>query len=235
MQSIKVFVGLDYHSDSIRVCVMSDDGEELFNRSTGCDVGYVVEAIENAVARTKGKRDKEPCVAVVQGVALEACTGSAEFARRLTEATDWTVKLAHAGAVHRLKQGPDKTDHGDAWHLANLIRVNYLPEVWLADETTRQLRHLVRYRQSLMADAKDIKLRIRSLLKEDGVREACERGAWTKAWREWLKTVSLPEHSRWIDRSDNPGHPRRRQGVRGSIREGRPHGARESFHRQRRV
>jgi transposase len=108
------------------------------------------------------------------------------------------VKLAHAGAVHRLKQGPDKTDHGDAWHLANLIRVNYLPEVWLADEATRQLRHLVRYRQSLMTDAKDIKLRIRSLLKEDGIAETCPQRAWTKAWREWLNEVQLPEQSRWI-------------------------------------
>jgi transposase InsO family protein len=42
-------------------------------------------------------------------LALEACTGSAEFAARLIEAAKWDVRLAHAGAVHRLKQGPDKT------------------------------------------------------------------------------------------------------------------------------
>jgi transposase len=134
----------------------------------------------------------------VQGVAIEACTGSAEFATRLAEVTEWNIKLAHAGAVHRLKQGPDKTDNGDAWHLANLIRVNYLPEVWLADATTRQLRRLVRYRQSLMADAKDIKLRIRSLLKEELIAETCSQQAWTKTWLEWVKEIPLPEHSRWI-------------------------------------
>jgi transposase len=106
--------------------------------------------------------------------------------------------MAHAGAVHRLKQGPDKTDHGDAWHLANLLRVNYLPEVWLADQTTRQLRHLVRYRQSLMADAKDVRLRIRSLLKEEVVAETCPQGSWTKGWLKWLKEVTLPAESRWI-------------------------------------
>jgi transposase len=134
----------------------------------------------------------------VEGVALEACTGSAEFASRLAAATEWSVRLAHAAAVHRLKQGPDKTDHGDAWHLANLIRVNYLPEVWLADEHTRQLRHLARYRQSLVANAKDIKLRVRSLLKEDGVAEDCGKTAWTKAWLEWLKAAALPTQSHWI-------------------------------------
>ncbi len=130
-----------------------------------------MEAVQNAA----------PAV-LVAGVALEACTGSAEFAARLAEATEWNVRPAHAAAVHRLKQGPDKTDHGDAWHLANLLRVSYLPEVWLADAQTRQLRHLVRYRQSLMADAKDIKLRIRSLLKEDCVSETCPQQAWTKGW-----------------------------------------------------
>jgi transposase len=49
-----------------------------------------------------------------------------------------------------------------------------------------------------MADGKDIKLRVRSLLKEDGVIESCSQGAWTKGWLEWLKTAPLPEHSRWI-------------------------------------
>jgi len=195
MQIVTAYVGLDYHSDSIRVCVMTEEGEVLLNRSVPSVVGNVLETVASCADQG---RHAEAAMVSVRGVAIEACTGSAEFAARLAAASEWTIKLAHAGAVHRLKQGPDKTDHGDAWHLANLIRVNYLPEVWLADETTRQLRHLVRYRQSLMADAKDIKLRIRSLLKEDVIAETCPQGAWTKAWLEWVKAVQLPQHSRWI-------------------------------------
>ena len=187
MTIVSVFLGLDYHSDSIRVCVMSKEGDELVNRSVANEVGAVIEAVGSDQAEW-----------IVEGVALEACTGSAEFASRLAVATEWPVRLAHAAAVHRLKQGPDKTDHGDAWHLANLIRVNYLPEVWLADEQTRQLRHLVRYRQALVASVKDVKLRIRSLLKEDRVVEDCPNAGWTKSWLEWLKTASLPTTSRWI-------------------------------------
>ena len=187
MDIVKVFVGLDYHSASIRVCVLTPEGDELLNRNVPNEVGSVMGVIQNLA----------PAI-FVEGVAIEACTGSAEFATRLAAATEWPVRLAHAAAVHRLKQGPDKTDHGDAWHLANLLRVNYLPEVWLADEHTRQLRHLVRYRQALSADAKDVKLRVRSLLKEEGVRETCEQTSWTKSWLNWLKEVSLPEHSRWI-------------------------------------
>lgn len=197
MNIVPVYLGLDYHSDSIRICIMTEEGDELLNRSVPCAAGAVVEAVQSCGERL-GKNSGQTTFLSVQEVAIEACMGSAEFATRLAEATEWTVKLAHAGAVHRLKQGPDKTDHADAWHLANLSRVHYLPEVWLADETTRQLRHLMRYRQSLMADAKDVKLRIRSLLKEDGVKETCRERAWTKSWLKWLKEVSLPEHSRWI-------------------------------------
>jgi transposase len=197
MQSLSVYLGLDYHSDSVRVCLMTQDGEVLVNRSVPATVSHVVDVVQRC-AETTRKNKHHPQELIVQGVALEACTGSAEFATRLIAATEWNVKLAHAGAVHRLKQGPDKTDHGDAWHLADLIRVNYLPVVWLADETTRQLRHLVRYRQALMADAKDVKLRIRSLLKEEGVAETCPATAWTKKWHAWLEQVTLPEHSRWM-------------------------------------
>lgn len=194
MDMVPVYVGLDYHSDTIRVCVMNEHGEVLLNRSVRSDAAAVIEAVGGSVERSS----RNSATAVVRGVAIEACTGSAEFAARLGRATEWPIKLAHPGAVHRLKQGPDKTDDGDAWHLANLIRVNYLPEVWLADEVTRQLRHLIRYRQSLMADAKDIKLRIRSLLKEEVVAETCSHGAWTKSWLAWLKEITVPAHSRWI-------------------------------------
>lgn len=193
MFTLPVYVGLDYHSDSIRVCVMTSDGEVLVDRNVRNTVGDVIESIGN------GKRGVQLCVEVV---AVEACCGAADFATHLADATQWTVKLAHAGAVQRLKQGPDKTDCEDAWHLANLARVNYLPEVWLADYDTRQLRRLARHRQALVADAKDIKLRIRSLLKEERIAESCGRGCWTKGWKEWLVTVPLGEHSRWILEQD---------------------------------
>lgn len=190
MVSVPVYVGLDYHSDSIQVCVMTADGQSLRNRRVPNEVGHVVECV-----KTAGGKDE---VVLVHGVAIEACCGSADFATALEAATEWTVKLAHAGGVRRFKMSRDKTDHGDAWHLANLLRTGYLPEVWLADDATRQLRRLVRHRQSAMAQAKTIKLQIRSLLKEERVVEDCRATAWTKTWRAWLKTASLSEQARWV-------------------------------------
>ena len=68
-------------------------------------------------------------------MSIEACCGAADFATALAEMTEWTVRMAHPSGVNRMKQGPDKTDHTDAWHLANLLRVGSLPHVWLADGT----------------------------------------------------------------------------------------------------
>ncbi|MDP7346745.1 MAG: hypothetical protein QF735_00860, partial [Phycisphaeraceae bacterium] len=50
----------------------------------------------------------------VQRAAIEACCGAADLAEQLVEYAGWSVQLAHAGYVARLKRSPDKTDFGDA-------------------------------------------------------------------------------------------------------------------------
>ena len=81
--------------------------------------------------------------------AIESCCGAADLADELIAQAHWSVELAHPGYVARMKQSPDKTDYSDARMLADLERVGYLPRVWLAPEEVRELRRLVRYRQSL--------------------------------------------------------------------------------------
>jgi transposase len=184
MAFVPAFVGLDYHSETIRVCVMTQDADVLVNRNVRNCPAAVIDLVRSQNV-------------FVQGVAIEACCGAADFAARLAEATEWDVRMAHPAYVQKLKQGRDKTDCGDAALLADLLRVNYLPEVWLADETTRQLRRLVRYRQGLVEERKAVKLRLRSLLREERVE--CETSrAWTKAWFAWLDTIRLGEQSRWV-------------------------------------
>lgn len=185
MGIVPVFVGLDYHDATIRVCVLDENGDMLVNRNVPNEVSAVIDLV-----RLHG--------GLVRGVAIEACCGAADFASQLADVTEWTVRMAHPGAVNRLKRGPDKTDHGDAWHLADLLRVGYLPDVWLADEQTRQLRRLIRYRAGLADLRKDIKLRIGALLREERVVNNSGGKPWTKPWNEWLKTAQLGEQSKWV-------------------------------------
>lgn len=185
MASLPVFVGLDYHKDSVQVCVLNQQGESLLNRSVSNDVGAIQRAIAGRGA--------------VASVAIEACCGAANLVDELVGQTNWAVHLAHPGYVARMKQSPDKTDFADSRLLADLVRVGYLPKVWLAPEKTRRLRRLVRHRQTLVAARTNSKLRIRALLRENRVRAPKDCNAWTKVWTGWVRRCDeLVDDDRWL-------------------------------------
>lgn len=182
MDDCNVFIGLDYHKDSVQVFVLTEDGRMLGNRRCHNDSGEVA-----AYAGRFGQ---------VRGVAMESCEGSADFADALTADAGWWVHLAHPGYVSRMRQNPDKTDYSDARMLADLERVGYVPRVWLAPQAIRELRRLGRYRQQLVDERRSTKLRIGALLRQHRVRSGASR--WSRPWRTWLNGVTLPEQSRWI-------------------------------------
>ncbi|MFO0943233.1 MAG: transposase [Pirellulales bacterium] len=99
-----------------------------------------------------------------------------------------------------MKRSPDKSDFADANLLADLCRVGYLPKVWLPPKAIRDIRRLTRFRQQLVDQRRDIKLRMRALLREERIEPSSDVGnVWTKSWFKWLKeTKSLSEHSRWV-------------------------------------
>ena len=127
-----VFVGLDYHASSVQVCVMDSDQRVLLNRSCANTWQAVMGAVQ------------PQCGEVSVQAAIESCCGAANLADELI-GRGWSVHLAHAGYVSRMKQSRDKTDFSDARMLADLQRVGYLPRVWLAPEEVRELRRLVHY------------------------------------------------------------------------------------------
>jgi transposase len=181
--SQRVFAGLDYHDQSVQVCVLDEAGRTLGNKSVGNDWQQVAACVP-AGARVFA--------------AIEACTGAAHLAEQLVERAGFSVSLAHPGIVSRMKQNRDKTDRTDAWVLGDLERVGYLPRVWLAPPELRELRRLVRYRHQLVRERRSVKLRIRALLRDHRIKLAIDATAWTKKWLEQLKQVELPLDSQWI-------------------------------------
>lgn len=184
MTSVPVFVGLDYHQDSVQVCVLDQAGKQLCNRSVDNDV----KALEQIMTRHGTPRR----------IAIEACCGAANLAEELATKRNLPMQLAHPGYVSRMKRSPDKSDLADAQLLADLVRVNYLPRVWLAPQEIRELRRLVRHRANLVRQRRDVKLRLRGLLRENRLKCLHAR-AWTKRWDEWLrKEADLSESDRWL-------------------------------------
>lgn len=186
MSNLPIFVGLDYHQDSIQVCVLNPQGDVLLNRSLDNDRDQLARAV-NPLGR-------------VQRVGIEACCGAADLGQELVERLGWNVSLGHPAFIARMKSSPDKSDYSDGRLLADLTRVGYLPRVWLAPASIRDLRQLVHHRQRLIDHARALKLQVGALLREQRVKIPCDRGSrWSKAWTASVRDNDhLSAHARWV-------------------------------------
>jgi transposase len=63
-----------------------------------------------------------------------------------------------------------KTDPADSYELANLLRLESLPEAYIAPHDLRELRELVRHRRQLVKLATTVKAGIRALLAKHNIR-----------------------------------------------------------------
>jgi hypothetical protein len=78
--TLPLFVGLDYSQHDIQLCVLDPQGKVLCNRP----VDNSADALDATVRR----------FGIVQGAALEACTGAANLAEELADRFAWPVHLA---------------------------------------------------------------------------------------------------------------------------------------------
>lgn len=186
MSNLPLFVGLDYHQDSIQVCVLDPDGNVLLNRSAKNDCQEV-----SRIVQPLGR---------VQHVGIEACCGAADFTEQLIQKAGWRVSLGHPTYIAHLKSSPDKSDFSDGRLLADLTRVGYLPRVWLAPAYIRELRQLVNHRQRRVDHLRALKLQVGAVLREQRVKIDKERGRrWTKGWVLSARdNLHLSKYARWI-------------------------------------
>ena len=186
MCNLPLFVGLDYHQDSIQVCVLNRQGDVLLNRSASNDCDQLAKLV-NPLGQ-------------VERVGIEACCGAADLGQQLVERLRWNVSLGHPAYIARMKSSPDKSDFSDGQLIADLTRVGYLPRVWLAPAYIRALRQLVQHRQGFVDQARSIKLRIGAVLREGRVKIPLDRGGrWSKTWLASVRDNDhLCEASRWI-------------------------------------
>lgn len=90
-----------------------------------------------------------------------------------------------------------KTDKVDSYVLAQLLRTNYLPTVWVPDQPTQQLRQLSSYRLALVRQRTQVKNRVHSLLHRNLVPLPEVSDLFGKAGRAFLEQLQLPEPERF--------------------------------------
>lgn len=158
-----LYCGIDVHKDSYTGCVMDVSGnivrEHEFQPSK--------DAIERFVCGIPNAEME---------IAIEAC-GIWRSAYKTFTDLGYNVKLANPKKTHDIACNK-KMDKVDAKTLADLLRTNYLPEVYIPDEKILELRDLTRHKVSLMRLRVGVQVKIKAYLLRDGVKYG--KNIWTE-------------------------------------------------------
>lgn len=148
------YVGIDLHRRRSVIVRQDSDGETLERVRIGNDPVALGCAIERAESNVE--------------VVVEATYGW-YWAIDVLQAAGAQVHLAHPLGVKGFAYRRVKTDERDASDLADLLRMNRLPESWIAPSAVRELRELVRYRAKLVALRSGLKAQVHAVLAKEGV------------------------------------------------------------------
>ena len=166
----EIYVGLDTHRNTIHGTAMNKDGEVIrsdnFSNNKEALEDFMKEfPIWNTVA------------------IVEACNFWRGCYKILKE-KGYKVKLANPVMCHKIAH-EKKTDKVDSKILADLARVNYLPEVYIPSDEICELRDLTRHKINFTRFKVRIQNKIKSCLSRNGVSYQDE--LWTKNGITWLK------------------------------------------------
>src|SRR6266511_2945589 len=107
--------------------------------------------------------DAEPVLAVIESMS------GARFVHDQLELHGWQVRIADAAKARGLAPLACKTDKIDCFVLAELARLDLVPEIWLPDPSVRAERERARFRLHLVKHRSSLKNRVHAILFQHGV------------------------------------------------------------------
>jgi transposase len=147
------YIGLDIHKKVISYCIKRVDGELVRQGTVSAD--------------RKGL-----------GKWLADLPGPWYGAMEATIFTGWVydflkphaveLKVAHPAMLKAITAAKKKNDRADAEKIADLLRVNLLPQCHMMSEELRELRRVLRYRSMIVGTAVKMKNKMSGLLMEVG-------------------------------------------------------------------
>ena len=152
MESI-YYIGLDVHKKTIAYCIKTVSGQIVRHGTVGANRVALRQWLIELNAPWSG--------------AMEATLFTGwiyDFLR--PHAVD--LKVAHPEMLKAITAAKKKNDRADAEKLADLLRVNLLPECVMMSEELRELRRILRYRNMIVRTATRMKNKISGLLMEVG-------------------------------------------------------------------
>jgi transposase len=174
------FAALDLHKKVVEAVLVDDEGHLLH-----CDRFPATRGALLAFAR----RHLSGC-----RVALEATCNTWPVAALLQPLVGEVV-ISNPMRTRAIAEAKIKTDRVDATVLAHLLRLDYLPRVWMPDPETRQLRQHTTERAALVSDRTRIKNRIHAVLHQRLI-EAPPGDLFSRRHLHWLASLPLEEAGR---------------------------------------
>jgi transposase len=177
-----MFYGLDVHKDFFQVCALAEDGQTRKDFRVGGHA-EAIEAFGQRLART-------------DEVVLEATFHSWAIAQILRRYVDRVV-VADPAQLKAIAHARIKTDKVDAHILAQLLRMDFLPEVELPAAETWAVRQLMAHRNQLRRQSVATKNTIHAVLNRSLLRYPGKLLFTEKGFR-WLAELVLPPAERMV-------------------------------------
>lgn len=176
------YVGLDVHKKFTQGCVLDKEGKVILEQKFKNDPHSTDLFLLNVK-----KEDSK--------IVLESCSCWQYVYDYLTDA-GYNVVLANPLQVSLIAKSRKKTDRHDAKILADLLRMNSLPESYAAPKDIRDERQITRHRASLVYMKAQIKHKINAILLRHGIEHGYS-DLFGEAGKEYLRSLDLPMCDRY--------------------------------------
>ena len=168
------YIGLDIHKRTISYCIKSIDGSLVGQGKIDADRTSLGEWVKGLPGPWVG--------------AMEA-TIFTGWVYDFLKPQAITLKVAHPEMLKAITAAKKKNDRADAEKIADLLRVNLLPECHMLSEEIRELRRILRYRNHIVRTAVKMQNKISGLLMEVGISYSKKHIHGKKYFREILERV----------------------------------------------
>jgi len=145
----KLIAGLDLHSNNVMIGVINQDGKRVTHRKLDCDLDAIVEFLQ-------------PLKPQLQSMAVESTFNWYWLVDGL-RARGYPIDLANPAKIEQYSGLKHVNDTDDAFHLADLQRLNILPQGHVYDPELRPVRDLFRRRTKLVHQRTGLLLSFKSL------------------------------------------------------------------------
>jgi transposase len=177
-----VYVGIDAHKRDCHATVLNEHGETISTSRFPSTLGALTRWATGL-----------PSGSVL---ALEAST----VAKRLywhLKALGLDVRMAHPLEVRRRAGNKKKTDAIDSFELADLLRMNRLPEAYVPSPELNERRQLLRHRIDLGKKARLVKNQLHALFVHNGIDFELS-DVFGVSGRERMTRMKLPSSQRYL-------------------------------------